>query len=870
MEFIKSFKGYRSKISQLFLGFFLFVFAVCSSFGQAVNKKKITEDDYGLWSTLYAPVISNDGQWAAWKLNYKGVSDSLLVINTKSRRTMKYDNTREHNFSPNSKWIYNFEPNRNLYLISLEDGESILFKDLALFYFSEGGDYAGVLDANKNFILVDLESGEMERFENISWFAFSPNGKYTAITTVTGSKNTIELLDTRSLQRTVLLSSEQSSFMNMAWNLESTGLVFMEEFKGDDEEASSTTLYEFRNGDMPKLRSLNPRWQRDFPFNTYISARDEVYYAADGQRIMFNVRPKSFLECNLDSLKSSIQIWKGDDKWIVPRRLRNANAEDGPWLTMWNPDTKEVLPVADDKLPGAFILPNENYALLFDEKQYEPSYKYRGDSDLYVMNLVTKQKKLMLRQADPSYNRRYADVDGNFIAYYKDSNWWVYDVKSDTHINVSVNIPNSLETGDNYSSGKTVPYGFAGWSGDSKWIYIYDAFDIWKIRKDGKEAHRITSGWEQGITYRVYEKTFEEFPFQRFGRFPLRNIVCEEEVVLEGTNANGSGFYIYNCKDGVKPLFVKRRKVGKLKKAKEEGSYIVQEESFDIPRRIYLLRDGKEQLLYESNSHYKQFKTPRQELIRYKNTGGEDLKGILMYPDNYEEGKQYPMVVHIYERLSNTFHEYICPSLYNGDGFNPKLYTGDGYFVLYPDIVYKVGDPGVSAVDCVSAAVEAVLRMGMVDKDRLGLRGHSFGGYEAAFIATQTDMFAAIVSSAGVTDFRSWYLTVGGNTGRENMWWFEEHQWRMGSSYFENIAGYKRNSPMEHVMEVNTPIMLWSGANDRHIDVNQNIQFYLALRRLGKKVELLLYPGERHGLLKLENQVDVSRRVMEWFGVWLK
>lgn len=858
------------QISQLIVVIFLFTSTACPTFGQAVNKKKLTIDDYSKWSTLYTPIISNDGQWAAFTLRYQGIADSLVVMNIQTQKIMKYKHAIEYEFSPNSNWIYNFEPDRTLKLINLSSKEVKNFPDMELFYYSDKGDYVGVLDKNDIFSLIDLETENTSRWEAVKWFEFAPDGKWVAVSFDKNGKNSIELIDTQSLQKKVILKSNDGTFSNLVWNSQGTGLAFMESKLDTNHNLSYTLLHEFRNSPLPKLRSLHPEGQMGFPHNAYMDTQSKMFYAADGERIFFYVRPKNYLKRNLDSLKNNVQVWKGDDPWIYPRQLIHADPAFGPWLIQWKPDQKEVLEIANETLPTAYLLPQENYALLFDKMQYEPSFQHDGDADFYVMDLKTNSKKRMLEKHTTDFNNQYASPNGNYITYYKDKKWWVYNMAMDSHTDVSVNIPFNLETTDHHSSNAVWAYGFAGWSVDNKWIYIYDEFDIWKVSRDGREFHRITNGREDKTVFRVYRRHYEEFPFQRFEKFRLDILDLEKDILLEATGPKHSGYYIWNSKNGIVPLFTKNTKIDNLKKAKESGSYIVQEESYNIPKRIYFLENGKESLLYESNLQQKDFVSPRQELISYKSFDGRDLQGILMYPDDYEEGKLYPMIVHIYERFSDRFHHYITPTLNNGDGFNPKVYTGQGYFVLYPDIVYILGDPGISALQCVKAAVESVLKTGMVDKDRMALQGHSFGGYEAAFIATQTDMFAAIVSSAGVSNFLSFYLTIGGYDGRPNSWWLEDHQWRMGTSYFDAPEAYKRNSPIEHVQDVKTPILLWSGADDVHIDVRQNIEYYLALRRLGKDVTFLYYPNETHAIRKSKNQKDLTSRISNWLAGYLK
>ena len=152
----------------------------------------------------------------------------------------------------------------------------------------------------------------------------------------------------------------------------------------------------------------------------------------------------------------------------------------------------------------------------------------------------------------------------------------------------------------------------------------------------------------------------------------------------------------------------------------------------------------------------------------------------------------------------------------------------------------------------------------------MGLIGHSFGGYEANYIATQTDLFATVVSGAGVVDLPSFYLNMNWRTGLPDMWRMEFHQWRMGCSLFEDRNAYALNSPLQFVESIKSPLLLWSGKNDLHVDWQQNVMFYLAMRRLKKPATLLLYPNEYHALEELPNRADLRQRMEEWFTHYLK
>jgi dipeptidyl aminopeptidase/acylaminoacyl peptidase len=196
-----------------------------------------------------------------------------------------------------------------------------------------------------------------------------------------------------------------------------------------------------------------------------------------------------------------------------------------------------------------------------------------------------------------------------------------------------------------------------------------------------------------------------------------------------------------------------------------------------------------------------------------------------------------------------------------------------------PDIKYKVNDPGMSAVWCVLPALEAAVKTGVVDRAHVGLQGHSWGGYQTAFLITQTDAFKAAVAGAPLTDLVSMYSSMYWNTGSANQPIFESSQGRFTSGYWDNLEAFIRNSPVFHAKNVKTPLMLLHNDKDGAVDFTQGIEYFNTLRRLDKPVVMLQYKGENHGLAKTANMRDYSVRMREFFDhhlmgkpapVWLK
>ena len=255
-------------------------------------------------------------------------------------------------------------------------------------------------------------------------------------------------------------------------------------------------------------------------------------------------------------------------------------------------------------------------------------------------------------------------------------------------------------------------------------------------------------------------------------------------------------------------------------------------------------------------------------LVDFKNSKGQRLQGTLTLPANYQPGKKYPMLVYFYEKLSNTHHSFAMPQYDDRPHF--AEYASDGYLVLQPDIVYEIGKPGSSALDCVTAATKKVIEMGYADPKHIGIQGHSWGGYETSYILTQTDMFAAVVTGAPPTNLVSFYGETYPGTGTLQQGIIEVGQVRMGTNPWDNHQLFEDQSALYHVRNIKTPFMILHGTADNAVDWHQGLELYGAAKRWGKQVILLSYPGEPHHLARKENQKDFQQRMKQFFDHYLK
>ena len=373
-------------------------------------------------------------------------------------------------------------------------------------------------------------------------------------------------------------------------------------------------------------------------------------------------------------------------------------------------------------------------------------------------------------------------------------------------------------------------FGIAGWLKEDKAFWFYDEYDIWSVEPATLKLKRLTRGREDKITFRK---------FQRGVLTPDCNLL------LRATGDDGaSGIYRFDPKGHHRPLLYGPFGTLRLEQSADKKTNLLGWADNITAPELFVCDENLNRLqqLTHTNLRPPGFIFRKSELIRYKNSRDKELKGALFYPVNYREGQSYPMIVHIYEKLSQHLNDFVFPSA--SDLYNTMNYVLQGYFVFQPDITYEVNRPGESAVDCVTAAVRQVLKREDIDPARLGLIGHSWGAYQTAYMITQTPLFAAAVAGAPLTDMISMYNSIYWESGRSNQEMFETGQARFRLPWWQISRQYICNSPVFQAENIQTPLLMIFGTEDQAVDWSQGLEMYITMRRLGKPCILLTYEGE--------------------------
>ncbi|MGD7652658.1 MAG: S9 family peptidase, partial [Verrucomicrobiales bacterium] len=568
---------------------------------------------------------------------------------------------------------------------------------------------------------------------------------------------------------------------------------------------------------------------------------------------------------------SNVEVWHAKDVDIMPKQKKLAKGEDNPKRRgIWWPEEGKLIPLANELTERVVLLRHGKYAIGFDYTPHEEAAMFGPElKDVYLIDTTNGERKRILKGVEFLLN---ASPDGAWILYIRKGNIWSYQVESGEKRNLTGELGTAFtEQEDDSLAKEKKPYGEGKWLADSSGVLLYDRFNVWLVAADGSGARRLTDGDGEMIRHRISSANFTADDDGLLD--PKRPLY----LALYGERSKKTGYARMSLADGSEGaapevLIWKNRSVNWLRRAeKNDQVFVFKVESYRDSPDLFLAGPDlkKPEALTATNPFQKEFRWGRAELVDYRNESGEELQGALIYPANYKKGRTYPMVTYIYERLSQNLHRYVVPS--ETHPYNPSVFSAEGYFVFMPDIVYRPQEPGPSAVECIVPGVKAVLATGMVDPERVALIGHSWGAYQTAYAVTHSDVFAAGVAGAPLTDMMSMSMQIYWNSGRTNARIFGLSQGRMDKPFWRDVDNYIRNSPIHGMDNLDTPLLVAFGDKDGAVDFSQGVEMYNAARRAGKDdFVMLVYPGENHNLRREENQVDYHYRILEWLGHYLK
>jgi dipeptidyl aminopeptidase/acylaminoacyl peptidase len=831
----------------------------CPVMGQVPTKKQLTEADYTLWQTMCNEQLSAAGNWVSYCMSYDQQVDTTFLMHTKTLQKVVFPAVRTGQFI--GEQYFSVLKNGTLVVHDLEKGIQEQIPNVSRYDYTTDGLYLVTLE-NSTTLVLRKNGAVLKRLEHISSYQWNPAKTqlfYSTYTNDIGSVGYLQLNE--NFEEQIIIVPTTKKFTDITWQPNGKSVAFYADSNG------IKTLLHYDLG-TTKLHVLNAT-DFYFPEGMAIGPNQNIKMkiAKDGQKVFFCLSKERVK----DSLDLAVEVWHAKDKVLYRNKALMNTVTLNEYLAVWNLKETTVRQLSTEEQKWVALTGNQDYALVADPKQYEPIYKWIGDMDYYLMDLKTGVTELLLVAQSGYTDQMDFSPDGRFILYYKKGNWWIYDLEHKSHVSLTAGLDVSWDNSLIDPGNELKVWGQAGWTQDGK-VLLYDYHDIWSISADSKQRKRLTRGREKNVRYRLHASALSTAPSFNYNHISSAMYDVSKEVVLTAVDLEdgSTGFYTLEPTGKLSLLVMEKSLLNKYQKATGNDAFIYVKQRFDVSPTLMLQRGKKTKILVQSNRQQKAYAWGKAELIYYKDSKGHPLKGVLYYPANYDSQKNYPMVVHIYETLSNQLHYYCNPTMHNGIGFNITNLVTDGYFVLQPDIAYERGNSGQSALDCVTAAVQKVIAMGVVDAHKIGLYGQSFGGYETNYIITQTHMFAAAISGSAVSDTTQHYFTINTIYNTIDGWRYENQQYRMGFHFYENQEAYFRNNPLLHASNITTPLLTWAGKKDKNVQPRQAESFYAALRRLKKEHTMLVYEKEGHIFYDTKYQKDLTEKMNSWFGYYLK
>lgn len=907
------------------------VFLVQCAIGQMNAKKPLSHDVYDDWKRVAGQSVSNDGKWVVYSATPEEGDAHLVLYNTQSRSFDTIPRGTNARISYSSDFVvFSIKPffaevkkmkiakkkaadlpKDSLGIYDLAHGTLVKKARVKSFKLPEKGsgwvayqmekepadakkgkkktedsltdadeDEAKKEEKGTTVVLRNLMTDKEYFFPFANDYEFSKNGN-RFIVAITGDDSTLQAAvitmnaakaarDTsRSFVDTLL--SGKGKYKNVVCDEQGSQAAFIADRDTSKSKQRYFSLYYWSDGGKA-AEVLADTLTKGLPKHWLISENANINFSRDGKRLYFGTAPVPMPEDTTmnDIETAKLDVWNWQDPYLQPQQLKNLeNEKKRSYAAVIHLGNRKFVQLATVEIPEVAIETETGaeIALATSEMPYRQLVSWDGwYRDAYVMNLTTgAAKKIITRTAgSPSLS-----PDARYVLWYaeEDSAWHTYSVRSGKTADITSSISAAFYYELNDVPDEPRPYGVMGWTEDDEDVLIYDRYDIWKLDPEGRRAPlNITRnlGRNESIRFRYVKLN----PDERF-------LKSDAQVLLDAfrNSDKSSGFFALKLEGGKPPrsLLMAPYDFSAPRKAEKADRLILTRSNFQECPDLYFTDMSFSRLdrISNVNPQQKNYLWGSAELVSWIAADGKPIEGLLYKPENFDPKRKNPLLSYFYERNSDNLHRYYTPAP-PSSSINIALYVSNGYVVFVPDIRYQIGYPGKSAYDCVVTGILNLLQKGFIDSSKIGIQGHSWGGYQVSYLVAHSKMFAAAESGAPVSNMTSAYGGIRWGSGLSRMFQYEKTQSRIGATLWENPTLYIENSALFSAPDIETPLLILHNDDDTAVPWYQGIELFVALRRLHKPAWMINYNGEPHGIRQRKNQKDWAIRMMQFFDHYLK
>lgn len=788
----------------------------------------------------------------------KWPKDTLAIYNLETKSLVKIPNLKSHSLGIENNWLVTLS-NENGTSQEKDSKKKKKKKN------KKKSDQKEPKSEGTEMIVWNPINDVKHTAKNVTSYELSKSGKTLVYVTQKDDSSTFNILNTETSDLR-FLKPKFNSMKGMSFSEDENLVALLTSNDTVKVKQFELQLYDYSNNSFKKIVDSTIQ---DLVEGKSVSENGSLRFSKDGTKLYFGIADKIKPEVK-DSLvadeKPKLDIWHYSENKLQPQQLHSLKNDlkktdqcvyhlNSQKTVILSNDTLDVKIDTESSAPIALGFSNESYALAY---QWDMSDK----EDVYVVDFETGNKNLI--QKEVRYSIPLSSKADYFVSFdFESQTFNAINIKTRESKCLTCGHDSIVWIGDiNGMPMDAYPEGYFGWSKDGSKLYLKSRYDLFAYDFNANELNCVTNyvGRTQNIELSPRKWQYDS------------SFVDLQNVYFVGLDKKTKGTHIYDFENNqlTKRLYLDENIV-EVQKAKESNVVFYRSMTVDKYPEIQLTTtEFKTPVkISTTNPNQSEFNWATVELVNWKSYKGIELEGLLYKPENYDSTKSYPMIVYYYEMYSDKLHNYYSPKPTASIVF-PTEYASAGYFIFIPDIRYEEGHPANSAYDCVMSGTDKMLKLyPAIDSMRMGLQGQSWGGYQTAQLITMTTRYKAAMAGAPVSNMFSAYGGVRWGSGINRQFQYEKTQSRIGKTIWEAPELYVENSPLFHLPNVETPLLIMHNDGDGAVPWYQGIELFTGMRRLGKPCWLLNYNDDDHNLMKNANRIDLSIRMRQFFDFYL-